>query len=147
MGVVESKLDTKETYLCCTSNRKDRRKQRIKNSVGRREPLEMASSILTAWMPKPEQKPEDADAGHNTLLENIAKGRESLRLQSQSLSLKLLSASDIRPSEKQAKPSDLPGGWTAAQITNLKDAVHRTASVLRIKKPGFFTLQVTRSSS
>ena len=141
MGIVESKLehafDAKDTNLCCTQNRKDRVKQRNKNSVGRHESVEIARSVFTAWMPQPEQK----EASHDAVLEKSVDLHYPLRLGLSSMNF--LSDFSTSSREKEAKPLDLPYGWTAAQITSLKDAVRNTASVRRIKRPSFFTVQVT----
>jgi hypothetical protein len=143
MGIVESKLehalDANETNLCCTQNRKDRCKERKvnKNSVDRNESVEMALSVFTPWIPQPEQK----EASHDAVLEKSVDLHYPLRMWVSSKNFS--SDFSTSPREKEAKPSELPYGWTTAQITNLKDAVRNTASVRRIKRPSFFTVQVS----
>ena len=141
MGVVDSKfehaLDAKPTNLCCTQNRKDRYKKRSENSVGRHDSVEMARSIFTTWMPQPEQKIASCDAAPEENMDI----HDSLGLGL--LREKFRNASNAITREKEAKLTKLPDGWTAAQITTLKEAVDYTASVRRIKRPSFFTVQVT----
>lgn len=52
--------------------------------------------------------------------------------------------SDSNSAKKEINASELPSGWTATQVSNLKDEVRRTASMMRSKPPGFFAVQVAR---
>jgi hypothetical protein len=151
MGTSESKsvheLDAKhqQNDFCCTQNRKVSRKPRRKasrseSSDGRDESVEMSGSIFTAWTSQPEQK----DASNDSVLEKIVNFQESFgkgSFKGVLLSENSLNASN--PSKKEVKSPELPYGWKASQLKQLKDSVHRTASELRRKSPGFFALQVT----
>jgi hypothetical protein len=146
MGTSESKseyaVDAKQTSFCCDQNRKDSEIQRRKfarsksSSVGRNESVQIPSSVFTPWMTQPEQN----DAGHEAVTEKVVSFQDSLK--SVVLSENSSDALSSIP-KKGVKTAALPYGWTAAQSINLKDSVHRTASVFRSKPPGFFVVQVS----
>jgi hypothetical protein len=139
MGVSESKTahagyEKWQATLCCVQNGKDvNKKRRVPNSAGREKSVETPGSFLkfTPWITQPEQM----DANYAAAPEISLKSQNSFRRDS------------LSGSNPNATHSELPDGWTGAQISHLKDAVHRTASLLKYKSPGFYILQVTRSSS
>jgi hypothetical protein len=146
MGTSESKseyaVDAQQTSFCCDQNRKDSEKQRrkharSKSSIGRNESVQMPSSIFTPWMAQPDQN----DASHEAVIDKIVNLQDSSK--PVILSENTSNSVNSIPTKKGVKTAALPPGWTSAQLINLKDAVHRTASVIRSKPPGFFAVQVS----
>ncbi len=142
MGTSESKyaldhVDAQQTNLCCDQNRKNseermKKKSRSKCRVG---PNEQSCSIFKI-------RPEKNEAGQRDDV-----GLEKFEILQDSLTPAVLTENSLRfsktiPTKQAAMPSTIPDGWTAAQLMNLNDSVHYTASVLRRKSPGFFAVQV-----
>jgi hypothetical protein len=143
MGTSESKSESdgkqQQTSLCFQNrkdgNKKRRKIARSKSNAGRDE----SGSRSTHWISPPEQMHASIDAvlgnfeGFHTFQESLRRGFSSENCPRDS---------NAFPSKTEVKTPELPHGWTASQLIQLKDAVHRTASVLQIKSPGFFVLQV-----
>ena len=145
MGTGDSKVqvvqNVENTNLCCINYRKDRKNKDKSNTIskGRIESVAIPGSILRPWQ---EQTNGIKDALHDkyvSLQESF--GHSSFKLSS------VISLPTFNTNlENGEKTSELPQGWTSAQLTTLNNAIRLSASTMRIKSPGFFVLQVPQHS-